>query len=99
VAARSCLLAVRDAAGKSVTTVEGLGTDARPHPLHAAFVQEQAAQCGYCIPGMVMSAASLLGKNAHPTREAVKEALAGNLCRCGTHQRILDAVLLAAGTK
>jgi nicotinate dehydrogenase subunit A len=98
-AMRSCLVPVSAAAGKSITTIEHLGTDAKPDPLQQAFIAQQAAQCGYCVPGMVMSATALLGKNSKPTREDVKQALAGNLCRCGTHQRILDAVLLAAGTK
>jgi nicotinate dehydrogenase subunit A len=98
-ATRSCTVPVEAAAGRRITTIEGLGTEARPHPLHAAFVAEQAAQCGYCATGMVMSAAALLAKNPHPTRDEVKQALSGNLCRCGTHQRILHAVLRAAGTK
>ena len=71
----------------------------KPHPVHAAFIEQQAAQCGYCIPGMTVSAAALLSKSANPSREQVKEALAGNLCRCGTHQRIVNAVLAATGTR
>ena len=99
VATRSCLLPVSQATGKSITTIEHLGSIAKPDALQLAFIEQQAAQCGYCVPGMVMSATALLQKNAKPTRDDVKNALAGNLCRCGTHQRILDAVLLAAGTK
>jgi len=98
-AARSCMIAVGDATQKKITTVEGLGSPDKPHPLQTAFVAEQAAQCGYCIPGMVMSAAALLDRTPRPTREQVKEALAGNLCRCGTHQRILAAVVRASGAK
>ena len=95
-AARSCMVTVAAAAGRKITTIEGLGTPAKPHRLHAAFVAEQAAQCGYCATGMVMAAAALLAKNPSPSREDVKQALATNLCRCGTHQRILNAVLQAA---
>ena len=98
-ATRSCQLPVRDAIGKSIMTVEGLGSEAKPHPMHHAFIEQQAAQCGYCIPGMVMTAVALLDQSPKLTREDVKVALAGNLCRCGTHQRIVNAVLLAAGSK
>jgi nicotinate dehydrogenase subunit A len=98
-ATRSCMIAVGDATRKKITTVEGLGSPDKPHPLQAAFIAEQAAQCGYCIPGMVMSAAALLDRTPRPTREQVKDALAGNLCRCGTHQRILAAVARASGAK
>ena len=98
-AARSCMIAVGNATRKKITTIEGLGSPDKPHPLQAAFIAEQAAQCGYCIPGMVMSAAALLDKASRPTREQVKEALAGNLCRCGTHERILAAVARASGAK
>jgi nicotinate dehydrogenase subunit A len=98
-AVRSCLVPAGSAAGRAVTTVEHLGTAERPGPLQRAFVEQQAAQCGYCVPGMVMSAAALLRRNPRPTGDEVKRALDGNLCRCGTHQRIIDAVLLAAGTR
>jgi nicotinate dehydrogenase subunit A len=98
-ATRSCMIAVGAATRKKITTVEGLGSPDKPHPLQAAFIAEQAAQCGYCIPGMVMSAAALLDRTPRPTREQVKDALAGNLCRCGTHQRILAAVARASGAK
>jgi nicotinate dehydrogenase subunit A len=97
-AVRSCTLPVARATGKSITTIESL-SQGKPHPLQQAFVEQQAAQCGYCIPGMVMQAAALLRANPRPNRDDVKEALAGNLCRCGAHQRVVDAVLLAAGTK
>jgi len=98
-AAPSCQLAVRDAVGKSIVTIEGLASEAKPHRLHQAFIEQQAAQCGYCIPGMVMTAAALLSQSPRVTRDSVKEALAGNLCRCGTHQRIVNAVLLASESK
>jgi nicotinate dehydrogenase subunit A len=98
-AVRSCTLPVSAATGKSITTVEGIGTAAKPHPVQAAFIQEQAAQCGYCTSGMVMSAAALLAKHPKATRDDAKQALAGNLCRCGTHQRYLDAIARATGAK
>jgi len=93
------MLAVGTVERKAITTIEGLGTEAKPHPLQAAFIQEQAAQCGYCISGMVMSAAALVGKNPKAGRDEIKQALAGNLCRCGTHQRILSAVMRFTGAK
>jgi len=95
-AARSCSIAVSDVAGKSVTTLEGLGTPATPHPVQAAFITEQAAQCGYCTNGMIMAAKALLDRNPNPGLDQVKDGLAGNLCRCGTHTRILRAVMRAA---
>jgi len=98
-ATRSCMLAVGKVEGKAITTIEGLGTEAKPHPLQAAFIREQAAQCGYCISGMVMSAAALVNKNPKAERDEIKQALAGNLCRCGTHQRILGAVMRVTGAK
>ena len=98
-AKRSCLVPVGTAARKAITTIEGLGSIEKPHPLQAAFIAESAAQCGYCIAGMVMTAAALLERNPKATREDVKQALAGNLCRCGTHQRILNAVVRATGAK
>ena len=98
-AKRSCLVPVGTAGRKAITTIEGLGSIEKPHPLQAAFIAESAAQCGYCIAGMVMTAAALLERNPKATREDVKQALAGNLCRCGTHQRILNAVVRATGAK
>lgn len=95
-AVRSCLVPVAKAAGKKVTTIEGLGTPEKPHPLQAAFIAEQAAQCGYCATGMVMTGAALLARKPDATREDAQQALAGNLCRCGTHQRILRAVMRTA---
>ena len=94
-AVRSCTLPVSQAAGKKVITIEGLGTAEKPHPLQAAFVAEQAGQCGYCVAGMVMSGAALLARKPDLTREDAQQALAGNLCRCGAHARILRAMLRA----
>jgi nicotinate dehydrogenase subunit A len=93
----ACVIPVSAVAGRRVTTIEGLGTEARPHPLQQAFIDEQAAQCGYCVPGMVMAAAALLKATPRPTERQIRAALAGNLCRCGTHLRILRAVRRAAG--
>ena len=95
-AVRSCVTDVGSLAGAEITTLEGLGTTDRPHPLQRAFVGEQAAQCGYCINGMIMSAKALLDRNPKPTESDVRHALASNLCRCGTHNRIVRAVLRAA---
>jgi nicotinate dehydrogenase subunit A len=95
-AVRSCVTPVRQAAQRSVTTLEGLGTPEKPDPIQAAFIAEQAAQCGYCTNGMVMATKSLLSQTPHPTLDQVKQGLAGNLCRCGTHTRILSAVMRVA---
>jgi nicotinate dehydrogenase subunit A len=95
-AVRSCQLPVSRLSGRKVTTIEGLGTAAAPHPLQVAFVTEQAAQCGYCVAGMVMTGAALLARKPAVTREEAQQALAGNLCRCGTHERILRAMLRAS---
>ncbi len=95
-ATRSCQLAVSRAAGRSITTIEGLGAPDHPHAVQAAFIAEQAAQCGYCTSGMIVAAAALLSRTPSPTADQAKQALAGNLCRCGTHTRILRAVLRAA---
>jgi nicotinate dehydrogenase subunit A len=94
-AVRSCMLPVADVKG-AVTTLEGLGTSKKPSKLQQAFIEAQAAQCGYCINGMIMSAAALLEKNKYPSEAEIREALAGNLCRCGTHQRIVAAIKRAA---
>jgi nicotinate dehydrogenase subunit A len=93
---RSCSVPVSSVKGK-VTTIEGLGTPEKPHPLQAAFVAEQAAQCGYCINGMIMTASAFLAQNPKPSDQQVRAVLDGNLCRCGTHMRILRAVRRAAG--
>ena len=82
--------------GQKVVTLEGLGTPAKLHPVQRAFIEEQAAQCGYCIPGMIMESAAFLAKNKKPTEAQIKEALAKNLCRCGTHARIVKAVKRAS---
>jgi nicotinate dehydrogenase subunit A len=95
-AARSCQISVKQAAGRAITTIEGLGTPEKPDAVQAAFIAEQAAQCGYCTNGMVMAAKSLLNRVPNPTAEQVRQELAGNLCRCGTYTRILSAVLRAA---
>jgi nicotinate dehydrogenase subunit A len=92
----SCALPAAAVAGKSVTTVEGLGNPEAPHRLQRAFIAEQAAQCGYCTSGMLMSAAALLARTPHPTEREVREALDRNLCRCGTYNRVVRAVLAAA---
>ena len=97
--ARSCVTKISEAAGKQVTTAEGLGSPDKPHPVQAAFIAEQAAQCGYCTNGMVMGAVALLKANPQPTREQAQAALAGNLCRCGSHDRVLKAVERAAGQR
>jgi nicotinate dehydrogenase subunit A len=96
-AIRSCILPVAKVAGRKVVTIEGLGSEDKPHPLQAAFVAEQAAQCGYCATGAVMTGAALLARKPNATLDEAKVALAGNLCRCGAHDRILRAVMRAAG--
>ena len=93
---RSCVHEIQDVGDQEVTTIEGLGTVDKPHALQKAFMDEQAAQCGYCINGMIMSAKALLDQNPHVTAAQVRDGLAGNLCRCGTHNRIVRAVLRAA---
>ena len=93
----SCQLAVGRVEGREIVTVEGLGTPERLHPVQAAFVEETAAQCGYCVPGIVVSAAALLSREPSPDDDEIREALAPHLCRCGAHTRILRAVRRAAG--
>lgn len=93
---RSCITPVSAIATAEVTTLEGLGDRINPHPVQKAFIAEQAAQCGYCSNGMIMAAASLLERNPEPSDNEIRQALAGNLCRCGTHMRILKAVRRAA---
>jgi nicotinate dehydrogenase subunit A len=95
-AVRSCVLAVEAVGNKAVTTLEGLGTSAKPSKLQQAFIDEQAAQCGYCVNGMIMTSAALLAKNQSPSEAEIRDALADNLCRCGTHKRIVAAVKRAA---
>ncbi len=93
---RSCVTLVAAVAGRTIVTLEGLGSREQPHPLQAAFIKEQAMQCGYCANGMIMTAAALLEKNTSPTDAQIRTALRGNLCRCGTHGRIVRAVSAAA---
>ncbi len=95
---RSCELPVCEVAGREVLTLEGLGTPGNLHPLQQAFLDEQAAQCGYCIPGIIMTAAHLLARNSRPTETEIRAALNDTLCRCGAHVRIVRAVQRAAGT-
>jgi nicotinate dehydrogenase subunit A len=95
-ALRSCVMPISAVAGADLVTLEGLGTAEKPHPVQQAFIDEQAAQCGYCINGMIMQAAAFLKSTKHPTEDQVRQALAGNLCKCGTHVRILRAVMRAA---
>ena len=95
-AVASCDTPLWSVADKDVTTVEGLGSEAQPHPLQHAFIAEQALQCGYCVPGILMSAAALLMRNRNPSSDDVKAALDRNLCRCGSHNRMVRAVLRAA---
>src|SRR5436190_9136731 len=95
-ATRSCVTPISAVGNSEITTVEGLGSIEKPHALQQAFIEEQAVQCGYCINGMIMSAKELLDRNPQPSEGDVRTALAGNLCRCGTHNRIVRAVLRAA---
>jgi len=96
-AVRSCVTPLSSIGKGKVVTLEGLGTAAHPHPVQAAFIEEQAVQCGYCINGMIMQSAAFLKKTPKPSRAQIKQELANNLCRCGTHLRILRAVERAAG--
>ncbi|SDZ38338.1 nicotinate dehydrogenase subunit A [Variovorax sp. YR634] len=96
VAARSCVIPARGVAGRSITTLEGLGARGDWHPVQAAFEDAQAAQCGYCLNGMVMQAAALLARDPDASDARIRSELSGNLCRCGTHIEILDAVQRAA---
>jgi carbon-monoxide dehydrogenase small subunit len=92
----SCLMLGVEAVGREVVTVEGMAASGKPHPLQAAFADLGAAQCGYCIPGILLTAKELLDENPHPTREQIRQALSGNLCRCTGYTKILQAVELAA---
>ncbi len=98
-AVRSCITPLSKlTANQKIVTLEGLGTPEKPHPVQKAFIDAQAAQCGYCINGMIMESAAFLARNKKPTDAEIKQALANNLCRCGTHVRIVDAVKRAART-
>ncbi len=94
-AVQSCDVPVSAVAGATITTIEGIGTAEGPHPLQRAFIEKQAAQCGYCVTGIIMSAKALLDSRPNPSDGEILEALAGNLCRCGTHTRILSAIRAA----
>ena len=96
VAARACVIPAHGVAGRAITTLEGLGSRDQWHPVQKAFEEAQAAQCGYCLNGMVMQAAALLARDPHPGDERIRAELSGNLCRCGTHVEILAAVQAAA---
>ncbi len=96
IAARACVIPAHGVAGRTITTLEGLGTKANWHPVQAAFEEAQAAQCGYCLNGMVMQAAALLARDPNASEARIRSELSGNLCRCGTHIEILDAVQRAA---
>ena len=98
-AVRSCTVPVTAARNRRITTLEGLGSVARPHPIQKAFIDEQAGQCGYCLNGMVITTKVLLDKNPNPSDADIIEALAGTICRCGSHVRIVRAVKRAAGQK
>jgi nicotinate dehydrogenase subunit A len=91
-AARSCVIPAIELDGRTITTLEGLAKHGRPHPVQDAFIEAQAAQCGYCLNGMIMTTVALLGSNPAPSEFEIRQALAGNLCRCGTHLEILDAI-------
>ena len=93
---RSCIMPIGTLGQSEITTLEGIGTVEQPHPLQTAFIEEQAAQCGYCIPGMIMAAKALLDRKQQPSEAEVRLALTSNLCRCGTHNRIVRAILNVA---
>ena len=95
---RSCVTPVGRVSGKQITTIEGLEKDGKLHPVQEAFLQADALQCGYCTAGMIMSATSLLNKNPKPSRDEIVKHMDGNVCRCGTYQRIVSAIEIAAGT-
>jgi len=98
-AARACVLPVSRAEGRRVTTLEGLGSIAAPHPVQAAFIAEQGAQCGYCLNGMIIATVALLDRNPRPAEAEIRQALAHNLCRCGTHLEILASVRRAVAER
>jgi nicotinate dehydrogenase subunit A len=98
VAARACVIPIKGCIGREITTLEGLGSRQAPDPVQEAFITEQAAQCGYCLNGMIMTTKALLARNPHPTEQEAIEALRYNLCRCGAHVEIIRAVMRAAGS-
>ncbi len=99
VAMRSCITPLKAVAGKKIVTIEGLEQGGKLHPVQEAFLEQDAFQCGYCTPGMIMAAVGLLGKNPKPSVAEVKRGMNGNICRCGTYPRIIEAVRRAAGVK
>ncbi len=92
----ACLMLAAQLEGRNVTTIEGLGSEERPHPIQQAFVEQGAVQCGYCTPGMILASVDLLARNPHPSRLEIREGLSGNLCRCTGYQKIVDAVEAAS---
>ncbi|MFO0959904.1 MAG: (2Fe-2S)-binding protein [Isosphaeraceae bacterium] len=98
-AVRSCLVKVESLTGKEITTIEGLETDGKLHPVQQAFLDVEAMQCGYCTPGMILSAVALLGKEPVPDDDRIVEAMRGNICRCGTYGRIVEAIRRASGRR
>jgi len=98
-AVRSCTLPVTSAQNRNIMTLEGLGSVAHPHPIQTAFIEEQAAQCGYCMNGMILGAKALLDKNSHPTVAEIKHSLNNYICRCGSHLRVIRAIQRAASAK
>jgi nicotinate dehydrogenase subunit A len=98
-AVQSCQMTVANAQGKAITTLEGLGSPSRPHPIQTAFIDGQVPQCGYCTSGMIMSAAALLSKKPKPSEDDIRSALELNLCRCGSHVRVIRAVMAASGQR
>jgi len=98
-AVQSCQMTVANAQDKAITTLEGLGSASKPHPIQTAFINEQVPQCGYCTSGMIMSAAALLSKKEKPNEDDIRSALDGNLCRCGSHVRAVRAVMAASGQR
>ena len=98
-AVQSCRMTLADAQGKAIVTLEGLGSASKPHPIQTAFIEQQVPQCGYCTSGMIMSAAALLFKQPKPSEDDIRAALEVNLCRCGTHVRVVSAVMAASGQR
>ncbi len=98
-AVQSCQMTIANARGRTITTLEGLGSVSKPHPIQTAFIAEQVPQCGYCTSGMIMSAAALLSKKRKPSADEIRSALDGNLCRCGSHVRAVRAVVAASGQR
>ena len=98
-AVQSCRMTVAAAQGKAITTLEGLGSASKPHPIQTAFIEQQVPQCGYCTSGMIMSAAALLSKKPKPSEDDIRAALEVNLCRCGSHVRVVSAVMAASGQR